>query len=399
MLQKVILAGLVAVMAVSTDLYLPGIPQMIGDLGASRSQGQLTLSVFLFGFAIGQLFYGSVSDQFGRKPALFAGLAIYILGSIACVIAADMQTLICGRFVQGLGGAAGPVLARAIVSDSYDRLSGARMMAGIAGAMAIVPAIAPVLGSWLLYVFTWRSHFVLLLILGILSVIGVHTLKESCTTIGQASLRLGTIFSQFPFCLGNRNFLGYTLCGGATYAAMFCYMSTISFILIELLGIAPQMFGYAALCVVIGYICGATLSSRIVQSWGVLKVLGLGQIVGLSGAALLLILAALKVYLLVPILIGFFLVFMASGLCLSISQMGAIGEIHAAAGKASSVFGVVQVTFASILGFLVGFFYNDTLLPTALGITVALLISFWGYLIVRRGEILPKPGSVPSDKV
>ncbi len=112
MLQKLILAGLVAVMAVSTDLYLPGIPQMIEDLAASKSQGQLTLSVFLLGFALGQIFYGSISDQVGRKPALFVGLAIYCLGSIGCVFAVDIDTLIGARFIQGVGGAAGPVLAR-----------------------------------------------------------------------------------------------------------------------------------------------------------------------------------------------------------------------------------------------------------------------------------------------
>ena len=394
MLQKLILAGLVAVMAVSTDLYLPGIPQMIEDLAASKSQGQLTLSVFLLGFALGQIFYGSISDQFGRKPALFVGLAIYCLGSIGCVFAVDIDTLIGARFIQGVGGAAGPVLARAIVSDSYDRLDAARMMASIAGAMAVVPAVAPVFGSWLLYIFDWHSHFVLLLLLGGLTVIGVHTLKESCTTIGHAPLKLSTLFSQFPTCLGNRNFVGYTLCGGATYAAMFCYMSTTSFIVIDLLGIAPEMFGYTALCVVIGYISGAALSSRKVHKWGVTRVLGLGQLAGFVGAAILLILSATEFHVLAPVLLAFFLVFMAAGLCLSICQMGAIAAIHAAAGKASSVFGVLQVALASALGFIVGQFYDDTLLPTALGITAAMLFSFSGFLIVSRSG--GSPGTAPS---
>ncbi len=306
------------------------------------------------------------------------------LRSIACVLSPDISALITGRFIQGLGGAAGPVLARAIVSDSYDRPNAARIMAGIAGIMALVPAVAPVFGSWLLYFFDWRSHFVLLLLLGLLTVVGVKMLPETCTTMGKSPLRLGTIFSQFPLCLRNRQFLGYTLCGGATYAGMFCYMSTTSFIMIELLGIAPEMFGYTALFVVIGYISGATLCSRKVQSWGSIRVMGLGQWVGLTGAALLLVLAVGEIYALVPVLLAFFLVFMASGLCLSISQMGAIAEMHAAAGKASSVFGVLQVAFAAGLGFLVGLFYDDTLLPTALGIGTAMLLSFAGYLIVRQ---------------
>ena len=112
MLQRITLAGLVAMMAVSTDLYLPAIPQLIESLGANISQGQLTLSVFLLGFATGQLFYGSISDRYGRKPGLYLGLAIYVLATLGCAAAQDINTLIAARFIQGLGGACGPVLAR-----------------------------------------------------------------------------------------------------------------------------------------------------------------------------------------------------------------------------------------------------------------------------------------------
>jgi DHA1 family bicyclomycin/chloramphenicol resistance-like MFS transporter len=384
--QKYILAGLVAVMAVSTDLYLPGIPGLVEDLGASDSQGQLTLSVFLIGFAFGQMVYGSISDQIGRKPALFIGLFIYSLGSLACTLALDINTLIAARFVQGLGGAAGPVVARAIVADSYDRLNAARMMAGIAGAMAVVPAVAPVLGSWLLYFFDWRAHFVTLLILGGVTLFGVHSLRETCATIGHHPLKFSTLVGQFPLCLRNWNFVGYTLCGGSAYAAMFCYMSSTSFIVIDLLGIAPEMFGYTALCVVFGYFFGARISSRKVVRWGSVKVLALGQLAGIAGAAILLILAAVEAYYLAPILCAFFLIFMSGGLCLSVSQMGAIAQIESAAGKASSVFGFLQLALASFLGLLVGLFYDDSLLSASVGVATAIMLSTGGYLMVKYGE-------------
>ncbi len=386
MLQRITLAGLVAMMAVSTDLYLPAIPQLIESLGANISQGQLTLSIFLLGFATGQLFYGSISDRYGRKPVLYLGLAIYILATLGCAAAQDINTLIAARFVQGLGGACGPVLARAIVSDSYSRRDAARVMAAIAGAMALVPAIAPVFGSWLLYVFTWRAHFILLLILGLITVFAVTRLPESCKTIGDSPLKLSHVFSQFSLCLGNRNFVGYALCGGATYAAMFCYISTTSFIMIELLGVEPEYFGYTFMSVVFGYITGALISSRLVNRWGTTRVLTLGQSVGLSAAGLLLVLASFDVYRLMPVLFVFFLVFMSGGLCLSIGQMGAISELPKDAGKASSVFGFLQITFAALLGYLVGFFYNDTLVPTAIGVTVAVLVSATGYLIIRNAH-------------
>ena len=386
MLQRITLAGLVAMMAVSTDLYLPGIPQLIEQLGANISQGQLTLSVFLLGFASGQLFYGSISDRYGRKPVLYLGLAIYILATLGCAAAQDIDTLIAARFVQGIGGASGPVLARAIVSDSYSRRDAARVMAAIAGAMALVPAIAPVFGSWLLYVFTWRAHFILLLILGLITFIAVTRLQESCKTIGDSPLKLSHIFSQFSLCLSKPNFVGYALCGGATYAAMFCYISTTSFIMIELLGVEQEYFGYTFMSVVFGYISGAMLSSRLVNRWGTLRVLTLGQSVGLGAAGLLFVLALFDVYRLIPVLFVFFLVFMSGGLCLSISQMGAISELPKSAGKASSVFGFLQISFAALLGYLVGLFYNNTLLPTAIGVALAALLSATGYLIIRNAH-------------
>ena len=384
MLQRITLAGLVATMAVSTDLYLPAIPQLIESLRVNISQGQLSLSIFLLGFAIGQLFYGSLSDRYGRKPLLYLGLAIYAIATLGCAAAQDINTLIAARFVQGLGGACGPVLARAIVSDSYSRKDAARVMASIAGAMALVPAIAPIFGSWLLYVFNWRAHFILLLILSLITVFAVTKLQESCKTIGDSPLKLSQIFSQFSLCLSNRNFVGYTLCGGATYAAMFCYISTTSFIVIELLGVEPENFGYTFMSVVIGYITGAVTSSRLVNRWGVISVLTLGQLVGLAAAGLLLVLASFDIYRLMPVLFAFFLVFMSGGLCLSIGQMGAISELEKDAGKASSVFGFLQISLGALLGYLVGLFYDNTLLPTAIGVTVAVLLSVTGYLIIRK---------------
>jgi len=385
--QRITLVGLVAIMAVSTDLYLPGIPQLIENLGASVSQGQLTLSVFLMGFAVGQLFYGGVSDRHGRKPVLYLGLIIYLAGTVICIFAPDINTLIGARFVQGLGGASAPVLARAMVSDSHSRVEAAKVMASIAGAMALIPAIAPVIGSWLLYVFEWRAHFVVLLLLGLLTLAGATRLQETLKTLSTEPFKLSGIISQFPLCLGNSSFTGYALCGGAAYAAMFCYISTSSFLIIGMLGLAPELFGYTFMVVVFGYITGAMASSRLVGRRGVIWVLALGQLVGMMAAGLLLILAIFEINRLVPMLVAFYMIFVAGGLSLAISQMGAIAELPEAAGKASSVFGFLQITFASLLGFLVGQFYNDTLVPTAIGVLLAVLLSATGYRIIRKNYV------------
>jgi len=322
--QRITLVGLVAMMAVSTDLYLPGVPQLIEDLSADVSQGQLTLSVFLMGFAIGQLFYGGISDRHGRKPVLYLGLIIYLAGTVICIFAPDINTLIGARFVQGLGGASAPVLARAMVSDSHSRVEAAKVMASIAGAMALIPAIAPVIGSWLLYVFEWRSHFVVLLILGLLTFAGATRLQETLKTLSTEPLKLSGIISQFPLCLSNSSFVGYTLCGGAAYAAMFCYISTASFLIIGMMGLAPELFGYTFMVVVFGYITGAMLSSRLVGRRGVIWVLTFGQLVGLMAAGLLLILAIFEINRLVPMLVAFYMIFVAGGLSLAMRSQKVI---------------------------------------------------------------------------
>jgi len=384
-------------MAVSTDLYLPAIPQIIQSLGATISQGQLTLSIFLMGFAAGQLFYGGISDRHGRKPVLYFGLAIYLAGTLGAVFAPDINTLIAARFIQGLGGASAPVLARAMVSDSHDRVDAARIMASIAGAMALVPAIAPVFGSWLLYFFDWRSHFVLLLILGLLTFAGATRLQESLRTASTDKLKLSGIFSQFPLCLRHSRFTGFAFCGGAIYAAMFVYISTSSFLVIGLLDLAPEYFGYTFMFVVFGYIAGATASSRLVGRWGVVRVLALGQWVGLLAAGLLVTLAIFEINQLAPMLVAFFMVFMAGGLSLAVCQMGAIAELPEAAGRASSVFGFLQIAFASLLGYIVGVFYNNTLMPTAIGVALAVSMSASGYMIIRKNHN-PDDAPIASPK-
>ena len=257
-------------------------------------------------------------------------------------------------------------------------------MASIAGAMALVPAFAPVLGSWLLYFYSWRAHFVLLLILGLLAVFGVSHLRESCQTIGSLSLKLSSIFSQFPLCLKNHTFVGYSLCGEATYAAMFCYISTSSFIVINLLGVVPEYFGYTFMVVVFGYIAGTMSSSRLVVRRGIIRVLALGQLTGWLAAILLLGLTIFEIHHLAAVLLAFFLVFMAGGLSLAVSQMGAIAELPTAISRAASVFGFMQIAFAALLGYLVGLFYDQTLLPTTVGVVVAVLLSAAGYLMIRN---------------
>ncbi len=180
---RVTLIALVAFAAVSTDLYLSGIPGIVADLGVGHAEGQLTLSLFMVGFAAGQLLFGPLSDYHGRKPVVAVGLWLYALATLLCALAPSITTLLGARLLQGLAAASGPVIARAIVRDRYRARCRADDGAARRG-HGLVPLFAPVLGSWLLYCFDWRAQFAGMLLFGLATLAGLRTLVESCPRSG-----------------------------------------------------------------------------------------------------------------------------------------------------------------------------------------------------------------------
>lgn len=383
---RLTLVALVGYAAISTDLYLSGIPQMARDLDASIAEGQLTLSVFMVGFAFGQLFFGALSDHFGRKPVATVGIALYSVAALGCALAPDIDSLLLARALQGFAASAGPVIARAIVRDRYQGTEAARVMSQLASAMALIPLLAPVLGSWLLYVFDWRSQFVILLFFGLLTLAGLRRLEESCPSIGIAPLAFGRVLAQFRACLRQRRFAGFLLCGGAAFAAAFTWISSASWIVIELLGVPAQHFGYTFMLASSGYMAGALLSSRLVGRIGVRRTLGAGVAVSLLGSLLMLGLAASGLRVLLPVLGAVVLCFLGSGLCLSNAQMGAISEFPMNAGGASAVFGFFQNVLGASVGWILGLAHDGSLMPTALTMLAGSLLALGGYLLLFTGR-------------
>jgi DHA1 family bicyclomycin/chloramphenicol resistance-like MFS transporter len=392
MAPRLTLVALVAFSAISTDLYLSGIPGMISDLGVGHAEGQLTLSLFLAGFALGQLVFGPLSDYYGRKPVVARGLALYVLACVGCVFAPSIEALLAARLLQGIAAAAGPVIARAIVRDRFAGQQAARMMALLATAMAMVPLIAPVFGSWLLYWFDWRSQFAALLLFGLATLASLGSIEESCPSIGVGGIALGRVFGQFRECLRSPVFVGYALCGGAAFAGSFAYISSASFIVIELLGVAPQNFGYTFMLAVGGYMSGSYLSSVLVMRVGVLRLLRAGVIASVLGSGLLLCLAIAELQVLAAVIVAVFCCFLGSGMCLSNAQMGAISEFPMSAGGASAVFGFLQTAMASLSGLVVGQAYNSTLMPTALAMSGGALLAVAGYRLLLR-TLAPTAGA------
>ena len=371
-----LLTCLVSLGALSTDMYLPMLPAIRQGFLADTAEAQATLSVFLLGFAVSQLIYGPLSDRFGRRPLVIAGMAIYALASLACAWADSIALLVAARFCQALGACAGPVLARAVVRDLYERREAARILAYMASAMALIPALAPILGGWLGAHFGWRFIFDLIALFAVLLLAwSAWHLVETNDRRRPDALNPAILFTTYLDFFKSRPFLAFTLANAFVYGAMFAFISGSSFVLIEGLGLSPQNYGICFGAVVVGYVLGAWGAGRLGPQIGLERSLRIGA--GFSFLAGLLLLAGYflsgpSVATLVPPMI---LQFIGAGLVMPNSVAGAIAPFPDRAGSASAMLGFVQMVAAAASGALVGLLHDGTALPM---IAVILACGFLG---------------------
>ena len=397
---SVVLTMLVAFGPLSTDLYLPSLPSIARAFGADAGTAQLTLSVFMIGFAVGMLAYGPLSDRFGRRPLILGGIALYVVASIGCALADSLESLIVLRFFQALGACCGPVLGRAMVRDIYAPEEAARIMAYMALAMGVAPAIGPVLGGMLTELFGWRSAFVLLTLFGLaVGAAALTVLGETNRYRNPEATRIDRLLANYGRLLCHRTYLGYAIALGAGYAGIFAFISGSSFILIDTVGLSPTAFGFSFAGVVIGFMAGTLVSGRSVRRFGIDRLVRVGTLLSLAMAALLLLLALLFPPS-VSAVIGPMSLFMVGiGLTLPNCTAGALAPFPHMAGSAAALMGFGQMGLAALVGFLVGQFTDGT--AVALGVALvtmaAAAVAAHGLLVrTTTKPIVPAtPGQTP----
>ncbi|MBR9972600.1 multidrug effflux MFS transporter [Magnetospirillum sulfuroxidans] len=381
----VLLTGLVAFGPVSTDLYLASLPDMGRYFSASVEMVQMTLSVFLLGFAVSMLIYGPLSDRFGRRRVILAGVIIYVIGSVACLLAPTIEMLIASRFLQALGACCGPVVARAVVRDIYPREQAAKVMSYMASAMALAPFVAPILGGWFHTLFGWRSNFILLGIFGLILLLGTwRWLAETNHHQDPHALSPLSMIANYRTLLTDRQVLGYVVVVSATFAGMFSFISASSFVLIDVLALPPALFGFGFAVVVAGYIAGGFIAGKWTSRIGLDRMIGIGvtgaAITGLTAAAL----AWSGVQSLPAILLPLMLFFLSGALVIPNGSAGAIAPHPRMAGTASACLGFVQMVCGASAGWLHSATFNHSTRPlTSLvaGLGIAALV---GYLLLVR---------------
>ena len=383
-----LLTTLVALGPLSTDLYLPSLPTLAAVFSTDAARVQLTLSVFLAGFAVGQLVYGALSDRFGRRPVMLGGLALYLLASVACLFAQSISMLIAARFVQALGACAGPVLGRAIVRDVWGPVEAVRVLAYVSGSMALAPLVGPTLGGFLTVWFGWQSNFVLLALFSALQIAAVwYWLGESNQHLDRSATQPGRIIKNFAILLVDRNYLGYLLALSFSYSALFAFISGSSFVLSTRFGLSPQVFGMCFGLVVAGYVSGSMLSGRLVRRYGGDHLLHVGGRIGAFAGAVMWGLERVGVHHLVAVLAPMFFVTLSIGLVMSNAVGRALAPYPKMAGAASSLMGFCQMSMAALVGTLVGHGVDSG--ATVLSMTVALcsmLVPLSYLALVRHNE-------------
>jgi DHA1 family bicyclomycin/chloramphenicol resistance-like MFS transporter len=383
----ILLTTLVALGPLSTDLYLPALPTLAQAFATDAARVQLTLSVFLAGFAVAQLFYGPLSDRYGRRPVMLFGLALYLVSSLACMLAPGIDTLILARFFQALGACAGPVLGRAIVRDVYGPVQAARVLAYISGAMAIAPMIGPLLGGWLTVWFGWRANFAALTLFSAVQVAATFMLLgESNAHRDPEATRPRRIAGNFGDLLSARLYLGYLLCFSFAYAALFSFISGSSFVLIELHGLSPQWYGASFGFVVTGYIAGTVASGRLTLKLGPPRMVLMGALLGTAAGTLMAVLALAGVHSVWAILLPMVVFMVATGLVMPNAIGGALAPYPKMAGAASALMGFVQMSLSALVGIAVGHAYAGTAIPMATAIALCGWAVLGSYFWLVRGS-------------
>jgi DHA1 family bicyclomycin/chloramphenicol resistance-like MFS transporter len=366
-----LLALLTAVGPMSVDLYLPSLPEIGRVFDASVPQVQLTLSGFLICFACGQIVYGPVSDHIGRRPVLLAALSLYIAVCLACAFATSIEMLIALRCLLALGVAGAPVLARAIVRDLYQGVRAGRELARMGSITALAPIVAPTLGGILQASFGWRAAFLGMAALGLCAVVLVmRLLPETMNRPPQGPFSFKATLSAYGRFLRHRTYCLYLAILATSYGGLFAWISGSSFVLQDLYGLSPLVFGIVFAAATLGYGVGTLLAARLVIRIGIDRTILWGAVDLAVGGLAMLIAVALGATSPLALVLPMALYLAGLGLAMPQSMAGALAPFPDRAGTASSLLGFLQQVVGSAAGIAVALMLGKTALPLAAVIAV-----------------------------
>lgn len=385
-----VLGALTALGSFTIDLYLPAFPVIEGDLDVPTAVIQLTLTATTVGFAVGQLLVGPWSDRVGRRLPLIAATSIHVVASLGVALAPAIEWLFVFRVLQGVGAAAGGVVAMAIVRDLFGGLPLVRMLSRLSLVNGLAPILAPVIGSQLLLVMPWRGMFVFLAIYGGLGLLAsVLFLVETLPPARRVDLGHSTARERYRALFSDRVFVGVAIIAGMTFSGLFAYLSSSSFLFQQVYGLDAQQFGFLFAINSLGVVGGVQASSFLARFVGPQWILAVALTVLLLSAGTIVVLDSLG-FGLRGILVPLWFFITACGFSFPCTQVLALAHHGSEAGTAASLLGALNFGLAGAISPIVGLFGIDTAVPMGSIMACTALVSIAVLWIVVR------PTSVPA---
>ncbi|WP_020666642.1 Bcr/CflA family multidrug efflux MFS transporter [Amycolatopsis nigrescens] len=387
-----ILGGLSAFAPLSIDMYLPALPTMAGSLRSDDATLQLTLTTFVIGLAVGQLVIGPLSDTFGRRRPLIAGLVLFTVASVLCALSPSAELLVAARGLQSLGAAAGIVIARAMVRDLFSGTAMTKFFSMLMLVSGVAPVLAPIAGGQLLRITSWRGVFVVLGVIGaLLLIMTVLALPDPLPAANRRPARFGSILRGYGDLLADRSFVGYALASGLMFAGLFAYISASSFVLQGVYGLSPQQYSLVFGANGVGMVLASQLNARLVGRLTERTLLTAGLLTAVAAGLGLVLTSTLHLGLagLLPALM--ILVSSIGVVMPNASSLGLTGHPETA-GSASALLGVLQFVIGAAATPLVSLGGTNSAVPMTVvmaGFSLAALAAFG--TLTRRGGLRPLP--------
>ncbi len=401
-----LLGGVCALGPVAIDLYLPGLPRVAADLGASTLSIQLTVTTFLVGLGVGQLLIGPLSDRLGRRRPLLAGLGLFTASSVLCAVAPSAPFLVAARLLEGIGAAAGVVIANAVVTDYFRGRKAARLLSRLVLVSGLAPIIGPLLGAQLLRVTSWRGILAVVAALGALSFLAVAVgLRESLPPAQRVTGGLGGTFRSIGVLSHDAAFMGLTVSAALTFAAFFAYLSASSFVIQGVYGASPVVFSILFSINAVGWLLGSQLNHLLLRRFSPRFLLAVGLLAAVAAGMSVLGVALAGGSSVVALSVSLFVLVLATGFASPDSTALALSRHPEVAGSASAYFGTLRLGLAALSTPLVGL-GGVSAMPMAVVIAFASVGALVVFAVVARrvggaspDDLAPRTAGEAADDV
>jgi MFS transporter, DHA1 family, multidrug resistance protein len=377
-----LLAGVTALAPFSLQIFLPALPAIQASFAVSTGVAQLALSLSILANAFANLAYGPLSDRFGRRPVLLVGLVAFIAGSLGCALAPTIHLLVVGRIVQSIGGAAGMVLARAIVRDRYDRDRSASIIAYLTMAMVVAPMLAPIVGAVLIDVASWRAIFFMAAGIGVVLIWQIavrldETRPAETGRIGGPLAGAGALLCSGPFW-------SYVLQSTFGIAVFFSFIAGAPYFMMNVLGRSATEYGLWFILISAAFMAGNLIAGRISTRVGLDRMVLAGSLLAATGAGLAFVLLLGSTWAPLALFGPMMAAGLGNGLSVPNAQAGAVSVEPLLAGTASGIAGFSQMFIAALVSQAVGMLENGTPYPMAAFMAGCGALSLAGFILPRR---------------